>query len=130
VFRSKKFIIIGIVVAIGLGFLLYTSLQAGSVYYYTVTEYKSQQQELSGKPVRVIGEVVKDSIQSEVATRTVKFTISEGGQNLSVVYTGAGVPDTFGPEAEVVVQGQMKSGVFQADTILTKCPSKYEGKVE
>ena len=37
------------------------------------------------------------------------------------------VPDTFQADREVVVEGTLdESGVFRADTLLTKCASKYE----
>jgi len=38
------------------------------------------------------------------------------------------VPDTFKPGAEVIVEGgfDSASGVFGANSLMTKCPSKYE----
>jgi cytochrome c-type biogenesis protein CcmE len=55
-----------------------------------------------------------------------EFTIMEGGKSLPVIYRGM-VPDTFRAGREIVIEGHLDSGgVFQADTILTKCPSKYE----
>jgi cytochrome c-type biogenesis protein CcmE len=57
-----------------------------------------------------------------------RFTIVdlEGDENLPVVYQGV-VPDTFRVGNEVVIEGQLNSdGIFQADTLMPKCPSKYE----
>jgi len=40
------------------------------------------------------------------------------------------VPDNFAEDREVVVEGHLgTSGVFQADTLLTRCESKYKVKV-
>jgi len=37
------------------------------------------------------------------------------------------VPDTFKPGAEVIVEGRMEQGgAFNAKTLMTKCPSKYQ----
>ena len=37
------------------------------------------------------------------------------------------IPDTFVDEADVVVEGARRpDGVFEATTLLAKCPSKYE----
>ncbi len=36
------------------------------------------------------------------------------------------VPDTFMENSEVVVEGSIRSEVFEAHTLLAKCPSKYE----
>jgi cytochrome c-type biogenesis protein CcmE len=50
----------------------------------------------------------------------------DGGESLPVIYQGV-VPDTFKVGNEVVVEGTLKSnGIFQAYTLMPKCPSKYE----
>ena len=48
-------------------------------------------------------------------------------KTLRVRYRGA-VPDTFKAGSEVIVEGGMDAatGVFQASTLITKCPSKYQ----
>ena len=55
------------------------------------------------------------------------FTISDGGGDatLPVVYKGV-VPDTFSAGIEVVVEGRLnQDGVFRAEVIMPKCPSRY-----
>jgi cytochrome c-type biogenesis protein CcmE len=51
----------------------------------------------------------------------------EGTATVPVVYTGT-VPDLFKANRHVVVDGQLKDGVFVAvpGTLVTKCPSKYQ----
>ena len=46
-----------------------------------------------------------------------------------VVYKGS-VPDLFKTGRDVVVDGRLRNGVFVAvpDTLVTKCPSKYQPK--
>ena len=50
-----------------------------------------------------------------------------GKTTVSVVYHGT-VPDLFKPGRRVVVDGTLRHGVFvgKADTLVTKCPSKYQ----
>jgi cytochrome c-type biogenesis protein CcmE len=49
-----------------------------------------------------------------------------GAQQLRVSYRGV-VPDVFGPDIEVVVEGKLTpAGVFEASTLLAKCPSRYD----
>jgi cytochrome c-type biogenesis protein CcmE len=50
-----------------------------------------------------------------------------GSATVPVVYTGT-VPDLFRANRHVVVDGQLKDGVFVAvpGTLVTKCPSKYQ----
>jgi cytochrome c-type biogenesis protein CcmE len=40
-------------------------------------------------------------------------------------------PDNFEEDREVVVEGRLgPAGVFQADTLMTRCESKYQAKVK
>jgi cytochrome c-type biogenesis protein CcmE len=50
-----------------------------------------------------------------------------GRTSVEVVYHGS-VPDLFRAGRRVVVDGKMHHGVFlaRADTLVTKCPSKYQ----
>ena len=61
----------------------------------------------------------------ESDTFTMRFTLIEGDESLAVVYHGV-VPDSLQEGREAVVGGIYDTdGFFLADTILTKCPSKY-----
>jgi cytochrome c-type biogenesis protein CcmE len=76
--------------------------------------------------VRVAGFVVGESIVWEPRDLHLAFELTDESGQLSVVYKGAR-PDMFRDEAEVVVEGKMgPDGVFEARTMMLKCPSKYE----
>jgi cytochrome c-type biogenesis protein CcmE len=47
---------------------------------------------------------------------------------MPVVFRSLDVPDLFQDGAEVVVEGRMDpvAGVFVADLVLAKCPSKFQ----
>ncbi len=53
----------------------------------------------------------------------------KGSTTVAVVYKGS-VPDLFKTGRDVVVDGRLRNGVFVAapDTLVTKCPSKYQPK--
>jgi cytochrome c-type biogenesis protein CcmE len=77
--------------------------------------------------VRVNGQVAPGSVEQEAQGTILRFTIVdvEGEESLPVVYQGV-VPDTFKVGNEIVIEGHLNSdGIFQANTILTKCPSRY-----
>ncbi len=63
--------------------------------------------------VRVAGVVANDSITRDNAHQIIHFTIKDGGGTLPVVYGGV-VPDVFKPGIQVVVEGHLTNGVFQA----------------
>ncbi len=124
---KRRFLIGGVFILIGIAYLAYTGFQGAATYYYTVNEFLDNHVS-SGKAVRVDGEVVAGSVQKGPGELEIRFVLSGGDKSLPVAYRGA-VPDAFGEGKEVVVQGQAGSdGTFQADSILTKCPSKYVPK--
>jgi cytochrome c-type biogenesis protein CcmE len=104
-----------------------------------------------GRPSQVIGAVIGDTIVVNNAEQTITFTVAhvaadndlledEGGlaaalfdavndpnrARLEVVYYGV-KPDLLQNEAQAIVTGRLgEDGVFYADELLLKCPSKYE----
>ncbi len=109
------------------GYLSYVGFAGGAVYYYTVSELIEQGDSIYGETVRVNGEVVNGSIQQE-SLQTLRFTVSDGEASLPVFYQGV-VPDTFKVGNAVVIEGHIdSSGVFQAQTLMPKCPSRYVPK--
>ena len=117
----------GLLVIGALAYLVFASMPQGTVYYQTVKEMR--QTPADAKPVRVAGSVADGTIQRDAAASSVRFEIADGAERLPVSYKGV-VPDIFGPNIEVVVEGQRDAGgVFQAQTLLAKCPSRFESSV-
>ncbi len=128
--REKRFLIGGITVFLALGYLVFMGFQDSVTYYYTVSELMEQGSSIYDENVRVKGQVAPGSVEQEAQGRILRFTMIDvdGEESLPVVYQGV-VPDAFKVGNEVVVEGHLNSaGIFQANTILTKCPSKYVPK--
>lgn len=127
--RRIKFVLIGLGIAATMVFMLVVATQksdGGFAYYVTVREF-IEKGEPSGH-FRVNGKVATGTIERMADGRQVKFTIvdKEGGATLPVDFAGI-IPDTFVDDADVVVEGNRRAdGVFEATTLLAKCPSKYE----
>jgi cytochrome c-type biogenesis protein CcmE len=110
---------------VGVGLLVGLSFRGSMVYYLTVSEYMAAPAN-APSPVRVNGRVVPGTIERETGKLGVRFAMTDGQNDLPVVYPKE-VPDTFVDRAEVVVEGALDDqGVFQAQMLLAKCPSKYE----
>lgn len=121
-----KFILGGVVLLGVIAFVMYSSFQSNTVYYYTLPELQAQRAQLTGHTVRVNGPLDKTSIQNDQKNLILQFNLMEDNIVLPVVYHGV-APDTMGSGESVVAEGQLDSnGIFQASTILVKCPSKYE----
>jgi cytochrome c-type biogenesis protein CcmE len=128
--RRKRFLIVGLAVAIALGYLGFTAFQGASMYYLTVDELLARN-DAYGERVRVMGKVEDGSVVKNSETNTLHFAVTGGdGASLPVVYSGM-VPDAFKQNADVVVEGSLtRAGTFEADSLLVKCPSKYEAAPE
>jgi cytochrome c-type biogenesis protein CcmE len=123
---ALKLIIGGGVILAVIAFVMFSSFQSNTVYYYHLGELDGQRQSLVGKTIRVNGPLDKSTIQIDQKNLVLTFNLVEGGVVLPVVYKGV-IPDTLNSGESVVAEGRLDSnGVFQADTILVKCPSKYE----
>ena len=123
-FRKKRFLIGGIIILIAVGFLAFQGFKSSASYYYSVNETLAKGTQVYGQSLRVNG-TVTGNITSDIKTMTLEFAITGGGNSIPVIYKGT-TPDNFGPDTDVVVGGTIDdSGVLHADSIVTKCPSKY-----
>ncbi|MDE3089524.1 MAG: cytochrome c maturation protein CcmE [Chloroflexota bacterium] len=123
-----KFVIGGLLILGAIAYVTLSSFQSNAIYYLTLQELNAQRTALIGQPVRVNAPLDKASIQFDDKTLTLKFNLGDGNLVLPVVYKGV-VPDTLGQGESVVAEGRLGAdGVFQASTILVKCPSKYESQ--
>ena len=131
-----KFIIGGVVIVAAIVYLMVSSLQANVQYFLTVDEvvgdtiqYDMDTLALSFTIVHVPGDL--DLIEEEggLAASLHNAVIDPARSRLQVVYYGA-QPDLLQNEAQAILTGELlANGVFEADELLLKCPTKYEGSV-
>jgi len=149
-----KFVIGALLIVAAIVYLIASSTQASAQYYLTIDELKAKGDVVAGRDLKISGAVDGDTIQFDAQTLTLNFTIAnvpadlqeidqEGGlaevlhkavndpsaTRLQVVYVGPR-PDLLRDEAQAIVTGRMGAdGVFQADELLLKCPTRYEEEV-
>ncbi len=120
-----SFILGGLAILGAVIYLIYANTQANAAFYLTVSELRSCTT-CAAQSVRVAGVVQAGSVVNNEQNQQISFVIADSGQSLPVVYSGI-VPDIFGPGITVVVEGHYTgTGPFQAQTLLTKCPSKFQ----
>ena len=150
----SKFIIGGLLILAAVIYLIASSTQASAEYFLTIDELQAQGQSVVGRNLRVSGAVIGDSIQYDPQTLTLTFDVAhvpgdnkeverEGGlaavlhaavidpsrHHVTVKYSGP-KPDLLKNEAQAIMTGQMGTdGIFHADELLLKCPTKYEEAV-
>ncbi len=150
----RKFIVGGVLILAAVVYLIVSSTQANAEYFMTINELKSKGASIVGQNLRVSGAVVGDSIQYDPKTLTLSFEVAnvpgdnkeidaEGGlaavlhaavidpsrTRVKVVYSGP-KPDLLKNEAQAIMTGHLgPDGVFHADELLLKCPTKYQEAV-
>ena len=104
-------------------FLVYTSFAGGSTPLV-------QPSELAAHDGRVqLGGVVVGPTSGDARGDGLRFSLRDvkGSATTPVVYKGS-VPDLFRVGREIMVEGEARNGVFVADRLVTKCPSKYSAE--
>ncbi len=135
-------------------FGLESSANSSVEYFITVSELLNRKDKMLNKPTRVSGAVIGDSIVFDDASDTLSFLIADvpanyeeveqqgglavvlenavndaGRQRIEIVYVGE-KPELLRDMAQAIVTGQLHSdGIFYAEELLLKCPSRYEEAV-
>jgi cytochrome c-type biogenesis protein CcmE len=149
--RFNKFVFGGILILGAVVFLIWSATASTQEYFLTVDELNQKGSSVVDKNLRVSGAVIGDSIQYDASTLTLSFDVAhvpgdnaaletEGGlavalheavsdpsrARMQVVYVGP-KPDLLRNEAQAIMTGHVgQDGVFYAEELLLKCPTKYE----
>ena len=149
-----KFIVGGLLILAAVVYLIFSSTQVNAEYFMTINELHAKSSSLVGRSLRISGAVVGSTIQFNPTTHNLSFDIAnvpgdnatitaQGGlakvlhdavvdptdRRLSVIYNGP-KPDLMRDEAQAIITGQLGAdGVFHADELLLKCPTKYQEAV-
>jgi len=149
-----KFLIGGLLIVAAVVYLIVSSTQASAQYFLTVDELAAKGDKVIGRDLRISGAVLGDSIKYDPQSLNLTFTIAsipgdnkeieaQGGlaavlheavidpnrQRIEVVYNGP-KPDLLRDEAQAIITGKLgDDGVFYAEELLLKCPTKYEEAV-
>lgn len=149
-----KFILGGLLILAAVVYLIASSTQASAEYFMTVDELKAKGASVVDRNLRISGAVVGDTIQYDPQTLNLTFYVAnvpgdnneieaQGGlakvlheavvdptrTRIKVIYNGA-KPDLMRDEAQAIMTGHLGAdGIFYADELLLKCPTKYEEAV-
>jgi cytochrome c-type biogenesis protein CcmE len=152
--NRSKFFIGGLLIVAAIIYLIASSTQASAQYYLTIDELIDKGSVMQDRDIKISGAVDGDTIEYDAQTLTLNFTIvnvpadldeieQAGGlaevlheavmdkdaSRLSVVYQGP-MPDLLRHEAQAIVTGRVgQDGVFYAEELLLKCPTRYEEEV-
>lgn len=123
-----KLIVAGAVVAAAVTVLAIAGVREGWVYFLPVDQYVESGAQYAGQRVRLHGKVAEHDFDADRAMLLANFDLHGAQHTIRVQYAGV-IPEMFEVGRDVVVEGKPdESGVFHADTLMTKCASKYESE--
>lgn len=101
-------------------FLVYVSFAGGGTPLVQPSELDEHEGNVQ------LGGVIIGPVEGNAREDGLRFEVRDvkGSETVPVVYKGS-VPDQFKVGREVMVEGELRSGAFVADRMITKCPSKY-----
>ena len=120
---SKKVkTIIGIIIVVAVIAAIIPTFLSNKIEYVNFNDAMKKT-----KTVEVKGKWLKDKESKFESNKFSFYMQDDNNSEMKVVFDGA-KPNNFEMAEAVVVKGKVKEGVFMANEILTKCPSKYEAK--
>ena len=127
--NSTRLIVMSLVVIAAVGYLVLTGVKQTGMQYMTVTELAGLDRAPEAEGFRLDGTVAPGSVVYDQREPKLQFKMTDGKENISVVYEGL-MPDAFADGREVVVEGSYRHAerAIYASKLVTKCPSKYEAK--
>jgi len=120
----KKAYWIGAVVVIAFLALGLSTFTKSMTPYVSFDEAKS-----SRRTVQVMGALEKGTSRYDIEAKTLHFTLVDPQTKnaLPVAYRDV-KPANFEDAVSIVAIGRYQDGTFQAEKLLVKCPSKYQGE--
>ena len=129
--KHSRFMVGLVSVAAVVSYLIWTGVSETMVYYLTpveLIERAKNDRTFHEVGVKVSGKVLQGTYK-RVHTFVVRDLVDES-VTFPVEFRDA-LPDTFTDDTEVVLEGRLRGdGVFEAETLLTKCGSRYEAAPE
>lgn len=121
---EKQRIVLGGVVIVFVIFVAF-SFQSNISPYTSVSEV-IQKEEM--RDAQVNGTIVQNSTKYYQNNNTRIFEVTDGKSKMKVKYTGT--LSNYQEGISAVVIGDYYAGMFHANKVLLKCPSKYESRGE
>ena len=101
-----------------------------STFTKSMTPYVSfDEAKASKRTVQVMGALEKGSSRYDTDAKTLHFTLVDEKTKAPLPVTYRDVkPANFEEAVSIVAIGRFQNGAFQAEKLLVKCPSKYQGE--
>jgi cytochrome c-type biogenesis protein CcmE len=149
-----KLLIGGLMILAALVYLIVTSTNAAAQYYLTIDELNSRGDDVLDRNLKISGAVDGETIEYDSGALSLRFTLVDIPADMDVIEQAGGLaavlyqavndpeasrltveyngpkPDLLRHEAQAIVTGRIgDDGIFYADELLLKCPTRYEDEL-
>jgi cytochrome c-type biogenesis protein CcmE len=123
--RTRLIVVTAIILVVVAVLFVRAVLSGGFQVNKTVAQVRSEEAQLIGKNIQVMGMVQPKTIRRGAAGLRFEVT-NDGKLTVPVLFNGP-VPATFKEGANVIVNGKLGAdGVVNSRDMITKCPSKFQ----
>jgi cytochrome c-type biogenesis protein CcmE len=126
--RARRRVVAGVALAAVLaafGYLLYGGIGENLVYFLSPRELLAKGSAAYDVPVRLGGQVVPGSVHWDADRLDLRFTVTDGTQQVRVRSRGA-PPQMFRDGIGVVVEGRYRrDGEFESHSLMVKHSNEY-----
>lgn len=140
-----KFLAGGLLILAAVVVLVFSGTLTGARFFITIDDLMSKA-DYVGQTVRVTGVVIGDTIQYDARTGELQFTVAHvpnefgdlatalhlaaknpDATRMKVYMSDEAKPDLLQHEAQAILTGKLgEDGVFYANDLLLKCPSRFQ----
>ena len=122
-----------LVIVAAMAYLMVSGFSANAGFQVNISDLVLNGDSYAGEYLLVEGKVLPETIEWNGEKIELKFMVTDGQYQLPIIYYDV-APDNLDYEggAEAILRGKYDTGagVFVADSVETRCPSKYEAAEE
>ena len=116
------------IVALAFLYLVFLAFSSSTINYLTIDETVDLPYQSETKTFGISGKLIESSYYKDPDGLTAYFSLTDqnGTNELPVIYKGEIGQIFFNEYSEIILQGKKQTnGIFIAETLTVKCPSKY-----
>jgi cytochrome c-type biogenesis protein CcmE len=127
--KNKKIVVGLSLAAVAFVIMMFSTMPSAGSKEITIADLSKNGSKYEGDYIMTQGLLNKESVKWDADKLELRFELYEEGQGTLQVFHKGIKPDNFSEDVIVLVEGFIqKDGVFEAEKVQTKCPTKYEGE--
>ena len=131
--KKQKMYLGVLVIVAAMAYLMVTSFGSSAGFQVSISDLVKEGGHYERDYLLVEGKVLPETVVWDSTNIKVEFIVTDGENQMAVLYNDV-APDNLDHKdgAEAILRGKYdnSAGIFRADSVETRCPSKYEAAEE